>query len=96
MDLTPAGVFHHCIVPALWEEALFRGVLLLKFAERFSRKKAVFLTSLAFASIHGSLRQGIYAFFMGLFLGWLVVRRKSLWLAIFLHFFHNFLYLAWH
>jgi len=45
-----------CLVVGLFEEYLFRGVLLRGFAERFSGAKAVFATSLLFTLFHTRLQ----------------------------------------
>lgn len=60
------------IAAPLGEEIVFRG-LTLHFAQKFTRRfwLANTLQALLFGIFHGNLVQGVYAFCLGLLLGWL-------------------------
>lgn len=73
------------------EEIIFRGVILRKFLKSYDPYKAIFLSALIFGVIHGVAIQVIYAFVLGLLLGWIFYRTKSLWLCTFLHVLNNFI-----
>lgn len=78
------------------EELLCRGVIL-----HFARKSlgrfwpANILQAILFSCIHANLVQGIYAFFIGLVLGWLVKRYRTIIPAMLMHFVINFSASTW-
>lgn len=76
------------LLPALCEEALFRGVLLRSLAS-VSRGAAVLLTSLAFGAFHYSLYKFAPTALLGLMLGSLALRSGTLWLPILAHALNN-------
>ena len=59
------------------EEIVYRGLVWHRLRRSFSPLSAAFLSSLLFGAAHGNLRQGIYAFVMGMVfaLGYEVTRR---------------------
>lgn len=71
------------------EELLFRGVVLGYLRRGFSDRTSVLVSALLFAIIHFNWIQGGYAFLLGILLGHLCLRTKSLWMSIFLHMFIN-------
>lgn len=76
------------IIPALVEEFAIRGVLmqsLRKYGDMF----AVFASSFVFALMHGNLIQGVFAFLVGVALGYAVTFTKSLWTGIIIHCMNN-------
>ncbi len=77
------------IIAPVLEELLFRGIILKGFLNNYSIKIAIIFSALIFAAAHFNVRQGIITFFMGLFLGWLYYKTKSLLLPIFSHFLNN-------
>ncbi|MCM1568481.1 MAG: CPBP family intramembrane metalloprotease [Roseburia sp.] len=84
------------LLAPIGEEFLCRG-LMLKFAKKsFGRFwPANLLQAFLFGCIHGNWVQGIYAFFIGLVLGWLVERYHTLLPAILLHFVVNLSSSTW-
>ena len=78
------------VMPAVWEEIAFRGLIQGKFGEVVGHKEAILLTSILFAIIHINFLSWIYLFFLGIVLGFLRHYTKSLWPCIVLHFMHNF------
>lgn len=84
------------ILAPIGEELLCRG-LTLKFAEKSFGKFwiANVLQALLFGVLHANWVQGIYAFGIGLFLGWLVKRYKTILPAMLVHFVINFSNSTW-
>jgi len=78
------------VAPSIFEELLFRGVM-LQALRRFGDHFAVVTTSILFALIHGNLLQGPYALLLGLLIGYFVVYTGSLWTGIIIHAVNNFL-----
>jgi membrane protease YdiL (CAAX protease family) len=78
------------ILPAFFEELIFRGVILQGLRKNFSDWLAILLSAIMFTFMHGSLQQFVYPLLLGLILGWIVVRGGSLFLSIIVHFMSNF------
>jgi membrane protease YdiL (CAAX protease family) len=76
--------FGVAVVAPLCEEALFRGVMLSTYEERFGIH-AIWLVGILFAAVHQSIDQVLGALFIGLLAGWVVYRTRSLWAGILLH-----------
>ncbi len=79
------------IFPAIYEELIFRGVILQGLRSRFNDVSAVLLTSLMFAIMHLNLQQLVYPFILGCIMGWVVLRTGSLVSSMLVHFINNFL-----
>ena len=73
------------VAAAVMEELLMRGILYGRMREMMSAGRAVFWSALAFGICHGSLVQGIYGFFMGCFLGYLMERFRTVLIPILAH-----------
>lgn len=84
-----AALLCGALLPALCEEMLFRGVLLLSLERRMKAGLAVFLSALLFSLLHFSPRGFAALLVIGLFLGALVLRCRNLWLAVLFHFLYN-------
>ena len=78
------------IVPALVEEFLFRGVILSNISP-YSEGGAILISALFFGLMHQTTFQLLYTTALGIVLGVLFVRTKSIWCGVILHFFNNFL-----
>ena len=76
------------IVPPLFEEFVFRGVILGRL-RRYGDGFAILASSLLFGLFHGNFIQIPFAFFVGLVLGFVVVRTNNLWVAVAIHFINN-------
>lgn len=93
----PQGIFGFgltflstAVVPALVEEFACRGILLgtlRKFGDGF----ALITSSVIFGVLHGNFEQMPFAFLVGMFLGFSVIKTNSLRVAMALHFFNNFI-----
>lgn len=77
------------LLPALCEEIAFRGFILSGLLKRFRPRTAVLLCSFLFALFHMNVFQFLPAFFLGVVLGLLTIRSRSLLPAILFHFLHN-------
>jgi membrane protease YdiL (CAAX protease family) len=78
------------ILPALFEEFLFRGTLQPFFTKWFVNKHvAIIVTAFIFSAIHFQFYGFIPRFLLGIYLGYLFVWGKSLWLPVIAHFMHN-------
>ena len=78
------------VFPALFEEFLFRGTLQPFFTQWFHNKHlAIILTAFIFSSIHFQFFGFIPRFLLGIYLGYLLTWKKTLWLPITAHFCHN-------
>ena len=74
-----------CVLAPLFEEILFRGILLRGFLQRYPRHLAIAYSALLFGIAHLNIYQFLLAFFLGLLLGWLYERSHSLIPGIALH-----------
>ena len=83
-------VLFFAIFPALFEEILFRGIILQSLS-KIGKKFSFFLTSVLFALYHGSLELFIPIFILSLFLTAIAFFRAGLTLSILFHFIFNFL-----
>lgn len=82
------------VVPAVFEELLFRGVILRGFLQ-FGKSAAVILSALLFALAHGNVDQFIYQFLFGAVLGFLYVETRNILVCMTAHFTNNlFVYLS--
>jgi len=82
------AIFTLAFVPALFEEFLFRGIILNEYSI-YGGVCAVVMSSLSFAMVHFDLGGFISYLFCGAVLSFLVYVTKSLPAAIVLHFLYN-------
>ncbi len=76
------------VVPAFVEEFALRGVVmqpLRKYGDWF----AIIVSGALFAIIHGNATQSVFAFIVGVTIGYFVVATGSLWTGIAIHFANN-------
>jgi uncharacterized protein len=85
----PIAVFFTCVMPGIWEEIAFRGLIQQRLKMILKPREALFLTSFLFAIIHCAPFSWPYLFVAGLFLGWLRQRSGSLIPGMVVHFVHN-------
>lgn len=83
-----AGLVCICIVPAVVEESIFRGVLLRSFSKN-SAWKGILITSALFALMHGSAQQTVYQFVVGVILGLVAIKSNSINPSVILHMLNN-------
>ncbi len=76
------------VTPALVEEFAMRGAVmgaLKKYGDGF----AIITSALIFGLMHGNLVQIPFAFILGLFFGFAVIKTGSIWTAVIIHFLNN-------
>ncbi len=76
------------IIPPLVEEFACRG-LILGSLRKYSDSFAVLTTAIVFGILHGNFQQMPFAFLVGLILGYVTVKTKSIWMAVAIHAFNN-------
>lgn len=81
-------VFCIAALPAVCEEFVFRGAILSSFEPNGTRR-AIWITALLFALLHGSLAGFPVQFLIGAVLGWLVVCSDSIYAGLIYHTTHN-------
>jgi len=78
-----------CVMPGIFEELAFRGLIQGAFERILGPVKAVTLAAALFAVIHRNLVSAPILFLLGVFLGELRRRSGSLYPSILVHFAHN-------
>lgn len=76
------------LLPALFEEFFFRGILLAELAP-YGRSFAIVTSAFFFASVHGSIEQMAYSFVYGLLFAYIAVKTGSLLTGVLMHFLNN-------
>lgn len=82
-------VFLMCVVPAVFEETLFRSTILNGMREK-GKHYAVLMSALIFMLMHGGPDQTIHQFILGVVLGYVFVYTGSIWVTVLIHFLNNF------
>jgi membrane protease YdiL (CAAX protease family) len=77
------------IFPGFTEEVFFRGIIARRFFRSYSLRKSLLLSAALFGIMHFNPWQAVNAFYMGIFLGWIYWRYRSIWLCMFIHAYHN-------
>lgn len=77
-----------CVLPALGEELMFRGVM-LKSLEREGTLGAILLSALVFALSHFNPAQLVHQFLLGAILSYIVVVTGNIFYACLIHFLNN-------
>lgn len=85
----------YALVPAVCEEVAFRGFILTGLYRRFRPRNAVLLSAFLYALYHLNVFLFLPAFALGIVLGLLTARSRSLLPPVLFHFLHNALLLAW-
>lgn len=88
------GIVFFSILPAIFEEIFYRGVIYDKLKLIYSHKNVVIISSFLFFFSHliyGNIMSIIYIFPLGLFLGMLRTKFNNLAYPIACHFFYNFI-----
>ena len=78
------------VVPPLVEEFACRG-LILGSLRKFGDGFAIIASSILFGIMHGNFQQMPFAFLVGLVLAYITVKCGTLWLAVAVHAFNNFI-----
>lgn len=87
---TPGFAFVIIVLSApVFEELLFRGVILQGLLRSQRPWVAIGQSALLFGIVHFNPAQSIHAFLLGLVFGWLYYRTRSLWLCMAMHVLFN-------
>lgn len=73
----------------IFEELIFRGIILHGFLKRQPPWRAILISSLLFAIAHLNLPQFVNALMLGIMIGWVYWKTESLWLCVLIHFVNN-------
>jgi membrane protease YdiL (CAAX protease family) len=82
------------VAAPVFEEALLRGVVLGALRARFGVWPAIAASAVAFALLHASPWSFLPLTVLGVALGWLAVRSRSLWPAIAAHVLYNVVFVG--
>lgn len=88
----PWGYVAVGILAPLAEEVVFRGAILRTLLGMMSKRNhwvAIMISAAIFGAVHGNAAQFVNALFMGLLLGWMYYRTRSLVPGILLHWVNN-------
>ncbi|MDE7306103.1 MAG: CPBP family intramembrane metalloprotease [Clostridia bacterium] len=77
------------VLPALFEETLFRGVILNCCEKSMGSIRTVFVVGFCFSLFHGSPEQTVYQFIAGCAFTFLAVRSRSILPSVMMHFINN-------
>ncbi len=77
------------VVAPVTEELLFRGLILRGFLRNYSVRKSIIASALLFGALHLNPWQFVPATVIGLWLGWVYVKTRSLLPCIFAHALNN-------
>lgn len=85
MDNSIISVVYIGLIAPISEELIFRGVILHKSKKVMSLTAANIFQAVLFGIYHMNMVQGVYAFLIGIFFGFICIKLKSLYGAILLH-----------
>ena len=86
----PLGILSVCLIGPLVEEAVFRGAIERRLLEKnWNPWFAIVISALLFAAAHGNYQQGVTAFIIGCFMGWVYYRTRSIWPTFLMHALNN-------
>jgi len=77
------------ILPAIFEEFFFRGVVISGFRENYPQVKTILVSALLFGFIHLNPYQFVTAFLIGIIMAWSLFKTNSILPAMYMHFFNN-------
>lgn len=80
-----------CVIAPIFEEILYRGILLKGLINKYNSKRAIVYSALIFGIAHLNIPQGINAFLLGLILGTVFYYTRSIYLCMIMHFVNNLL-----
>lgn len=79
----------YAVIPAIFEEIMFRGILLNNTEEGAGTVRAILLSGFCFSLYHGSVEQTVYQFICGCLFAFLAVRSRSVTPTVVIHFINN-------
>lgn len=81
----PIKIMCNCIVIPILEELLYRGIICGQMSLFTNPVVATLFSSFCFGFLHFNIVQFIYAFLVGLSLGYVYCKSKRLWIVILAH-----------
>ncbi len=90
MSVSIQDIIRVCLVPAIFEELLYRGIIVSSL-KKYNTMLSIFLSSFLFGITHSYTGQVLSAFLGGLVYAYLFIKTGSLFPSIILHFLNNFL-----
>lgn len=86
----PIGLLGACLIGPLAEEVIFRGAIERRLLEKnWNPWFAIVISAALFAVSHLNLAQGVTAFVIGIFMGWVYYRTRSIWVTALIHMVNN-------
>ena len=82
------------ILPAIFEELVYRGIILKGMLSKFKPWVAIIISALFFTLMHGSLDQTLFQFMLGVILCFVFYKTQNIIYPILIHFFNNTLVLV--
>ena len=79
------GFFSVVIAAPVFEELIFRGIMLDGLLKRYSPIKSILVSAIMFGIVHLNPWQFVVAFLVGILSGWIYYMTKSLTLSIIIH-----------
>ncbi|WP_238882716.1 CPBP family intramembrane glutamic endopeptidase [Clostridium sp. YIM B02551] len=73
----------------IYEEIIYRGMLLEKLSVKYNIYTSIVVSALVFAISHLNFQQGMTTFFLGLILGFIYIKTRSLLMSISIHLINN-------
>lgn len=77
------------VLPAVFEEFLFRGIISRNARQSVGDVRAIFIVGFCFALFHGSPEQTVYQFITGCCFSFLAIRSGSILPSVLIHFLNN-------
>lgn len=77
------------VMPAIFEEGLFRGVILNSCEDGAGTVRTVFIVGFAFSLFHASAEQTVYQFLAGCVFAFVAIRAGSILPSVAMHFINN-------
>lgn len=87
--LNISSILAGLLIAPIFEEILFRNILLKSLLQTYSTKTSIIISSFIFALIHVNLQQIILGLFIGLYLGFIFSKDFNIAVTMILHFFVN-------
>lgn len=81
------------VLPAVFEELVYRGIVLKGMLSKFKPWVAIIISALFFTLMHGSLDQTLFQFMLGIILCFVFYKTQNIFYPILIHFFNNALVL---
>ena len=90
MMTNPVGLLSVCLIGPLAEEVILRGAVERRLLQKhWNPWFAIVISALLFAIIHFNFAQGFTATVIGIFMGWVYYRTRSIWPTVLIHVVNN-------